>query len=101
MAEFTPGPWLVDDGEGLPCIYSEEHGPIAQMSCDSDTDVTSEHAEANAFLVAAAPDLLTALEATICHSCDNRIGWDGDRRLCASCPPARAAITRAKRGVPA
>lgn len=68
-AQHTPGPWLFSHREGADGMYrtevfSAEHGGIA--TCDwtpkhCGNGVTATYREANARLVAAAPDLLEAL----------------------------------------
>jgi hypothetical protein len=79
-AQHTPGPWFTDsDGDGKPfAIVTSTHdsaGPDDDVcevyggNCDDDAT-----REANARLIAAAPDLLAALEAAhrslvTCNSC--------------------------------
>lgn len=70
-AEHTPGPWLTkhragSDGMYRTEVYSAEHGGIA--TCDwtpkhCGNGVTESYREANARLIACAPDLLAALTA--------------------------------------
>lgn len=67
-SKHTPGPWLVEYplGPEILCIVANADAPayewthIAQLSteCDDDTDPTPEQAQANARLLASAPDLL-------------------------------------------
>ncbi len=75
MAEskFTPGPWSIvpyGDGSSL-VIHSDEDNRVCFMATAS-SDRPSSHASirANARLIAAAPDLLEALQA-ITLSADN------------------------------
>lgn len=68
-AQHTPGPWHYSHREGADGMYrtevfSEQHGGIA--TCDwtpkhYGNGVTATYREANARLIAAAPDLLDAL----------------------------------------
>lgn len=74
-AEYTPGPWqAVSSGPGLPLIRIQASiGPeagggysahcIALMSVSLAVHPTDEHVNANARLIAQAPDLLAALRA--------------------------------------
>ena len=61
---FTPGPWkaaLWDNREGF-AVYSTE-GLITSLQYDHGvTDETRDMCDANALLIAAAPDLYAALE---------------------------------------
>jgi hypothetical protein len=59
-AQHTPGPWNAD-GRAVVGPSSEQEICI----CTSDDDVCEAEARANAILVAAAPDLLEALEGTM------------------------------------
>ena len=73
MNKHTPGPWslgpleLVGDGLHAP-IHAPSHGELAtvvwQMEDDKFDGKPSLACEANARLIAAAPDLLAALELT-------------------------------------
>jgi len=70
MSTHTPGPWVTKHrkGDGAYChteVYSDLHGGIA--TCDWTPEnlgngVTGTYREANARLIAAAPDLLAALQ---------------------------------------
>lgn len=91
MAEHTPGPWTVGGRRHMPTICAEWHGEdtvIAEMTStyNSEPDDTyEEESKANALVMAAAPDLLSALEAFIdgdtdceCSDCvDEQIGKVG------------------------
>ncbi len=63
MTEHTPGPWIK-----RPDVYSEmicittETKMIAQLPGPDGTDIAEKEQLANAHLIAAAPDLLAALE---------------------------------------
>tara|TARA_R110000824_G_C15209888_1_gene676481 strand:+ start:1056 stop:1364 length:309 start_codon:yes stop_codon:yes gene_type:complete len=75
MSKHTPGPWRVkyeSEPGGAFLIYGPWGGAI-----DPDADyVTQEENEANCRLIAAAPELLAALERTLSnaigHACDAR-----------------------------
>jgi len=62
QAEFTPGPWHVVDRVN---VQSGPIGFLAYVSTAGARGRTIEEAEANAQLIAAAPDLLAACEALI------------------------------------
>jgi len=81
MSKHTPGPWRVI-GLGSAIYQVEEHTETASFSS------FSEHSEANARLIAAAPDLLLALAQMM----------DG-YKLPSVRKQARAAIAKATGGV--
>jgi hypothetical protein len=57
---YTPGPWEVDKYMGLPTIFDTRgNGTVALASVH---DMAIESADANASLMAAAPELLEACE---------------------------------------
>ena len=58
MSERTPGPWHNDDCEGSISINASDGGAIATAW---DFEFGEDAAEANAKLIAAAPELLEAL----------------------------------------
>lgn len=70
MTKFTPGPWTVwGKGYSPWCVMPHEHSP-AYQDRHSRGIATMENwdpgeAKANAHLIAAAPDLLAALEALL------------------------------------
>lgn len=95
----TPGPWLIDDDSGPDelsvCdesgryeIASSVGGPVRQDSEGGYNDYRE--VEANARLIAAAPDLLAALEKALHDS-----GCDGDLCNWAWHEAARTAIAKA------
>jgi len=55
-ATYTPGPWAMDAGTDGAVVYDPSAGTIAQIPIDLRAN------RANARLIAAAPDLLEALE---------------------------------------
>jgi hypothetical protein len=63
MGKYTPGNWHQDcDGSSLPIIYADNHRIIAHVKDAYD------ETEANANLIAAAPDLLEACESPIFYN---------------------------------
>lgn len=65
--QHTPGPWSLDLVPLVETLYnhvaidSEYHGALAQVVWKMDDDTQSPECEANAHLIAAAPELLEAL----------------------------------------
>lgn len=59
MGKHTPGPWHVNDGKGCRWIETSKDDVIARIYKDS---CSRETFDANASLIAAAPELLAALE---------------------------------------
>jgi len=61
-AGHTPGPWRVEDDPKWPRLFRVLHGPAMELSwCRNAIDISAENAarrEADAALMAAAPDLL-------------------------------------------
>jgi hypothetical protein len=63
MSKHTPGPWSVDDPHQ---IWAESAGEYVAITRVEDWDtIPREQAEANARLIAAAPELLEALKAML------------------------------------
>jgi hypothetical protein len=69
VSGHTPGPWVVNDKVGLPDDYYHEHTIyddagrlVASALSDADTSRDLNRSFSNANLIAAAPDLLAALE---------------------------------------
>lgn len=60
MAEHTPGPWRVSDGDELWVTGPNLNDNVICDLQPRDADCYTEEDEANARLIAAAPDLLTA-----------------------------------------
>ena len=91
----TPGPWFIDGTASDDCLDVYHHnGRICMIYCDSTQNPTAEdlaEAEANARLIAAAPDLLAALSNIILSSDANC----GDS-LANAIEAARNAINKAK-----
>jgi hypothetical protein len=83
MAEtvkHTPGPWHVDPKSPEESFFEDvnvlRHDGLAVAVCVQNGDILPPEPEANARLIAAAPDLLVAL-ADLLHSYS-----EPDRRLC-------------------
>lgn len=100
MKKHSPGPWIAVHNDSFWQIDSEAHREVGN-ACASDFiylgDVedgcTSEFAEGNALLMAAAPELLEALESLLHAYCDpGNEGSDHDEKVKA----ARAAIAKAQ-----
>ena len=72
-AKHTPGPWMVNDAKGRRWIETRGDDAIAQVLKD---DCSRETFDANASLIAAAPDLLEALQGLIDDCGFGRIIFD-------------------------
>jgi hypothetical protein len=68
MKKHTPGPWKVDKVDNAHCYIIAKNGTLLAKVWLEDNDFNN----ANAHLVAAAPDMLEALEAALSY-------WDQDR----------------------
>jgi len=92
MNKFTPGPWEVVDHECYPgiIVVKGPASPITIVTSATDIDPAGHvRRVSDARLIAAAPDLLEALEAIIASECrqpDVGCAWT----------KARAAIARAR-----
>ena len=67
MSGHAPGPWFVVERCAMPLAYSvvnqvKTNGNFLETNCICHVSITTKHAEADARLIAAAPDLLAALE---------------------------------------
>lgn len=90
MSQHTPGPWEIDQAirHGF-TVYSEQSGFIVGYM-DEEGRYGAVESEANARLIAAAPDLLEALETIVATERD-RHGYHP-----AWTDQARAAIAKAR-----
>ena len=97
MIKHTKGPWEMDAGLNI-------HGPDNRLvancggrSQNFDTEKCEAENKANAHLIAAAPELLEALEMMVRqfgpHPREDTEGWREEYEACDS---ARAAIAKAK-----
>lgn len=81
----TPGPWKIINDRGLQIVSSDLKTVIARVAahkkderrCHSTTNTDHFTREANARLIAAAPDLLAALESVMADIREY-LNWDGD-----------------------
>ena len=90
--KHTPGPWVIHGN--FTEIHPHDDPDGNQVIADVDPDCEMSNREANARLIAAAPDLLEALEAMVTT-------WEGPRELAAirfaqNVIAARAAIAKAR-----
>ena len=90
MSKHTAGPWFAirNDHYWEVNIEDRRYAPSVANTCDTEVREGSDISEANARLIAAAPELLEALEAIIGLS--DAVLPHGTRRQ------ARAAIAKAK-----
>lgn len=90
-AQYTPGPWTTDgSARGGDLDIIAPSGRVALIDCESRRDFQSEAVlESSARLIAAAPELLAALEACL-HRLDAH-----DDQSAPECLAARAAIAKA------
>lgn len=89
MGEHTPGPWTVTKAE-VGYNFREVVAPGFGVVCE--VGDWSAHNEANARLIAAAPDLLAALKAAVAELDEKTYGED----LCFDHDQMRAAIAKAE-----
>jgi hypothetical protein len=99
MTTHTPGPWVAVDGD----IFTEHrHKPIVASTFEDGepmgTGITRDAAFANAALIAAAPDLLAALEELLWAAARTSLETDGD--YSDAFAAARAAIAKAQGTTP-
>lgn len=98
MSKHTQGPWVADLGEAYRVRAQRDGGQVAiMMNLKGPHGMggrrDGDEVAANARLIAAAPDLLAALEAILPDAIANHIGGpDTQARIDA----ARAAIAKAK-----
>lgn len=86
--KYTPGPWEVDG----PRIYSTTKTLVATVGLFRSLETAS----ANARLIAAAPDLLAALESLLEWAADVHDPMKQSRINYSGMDAARAAIAKAK-----
>ena len=92
MSKHTPGPWEIEEHyhSGYRWISGPEHSQFAQVVWCMEDEDRSPECEANAHLIAAAPELLEALEMMLEMS---EMGGFGKA---AAEDVARAAIAKVK-----
>ena len=97
MSKHTAGPWWIDTAEDVDLpnhvgISADEHGLLAQVVWRMEDDERTPQCEANARLIAAAPDLLEVLEWFMPFIESEQ----DDERQAPWVEKARATITKAK-----
>lgn len=91
MSAHTPGPWLV--ASGTTTVYALNEGFNRFTACVQGVHILSSELEANARLIAAAPDLYEALKAIVeLDDGDKPDLWHFEKEF----EQARAAIAKAK-----
>jgi len=96
MNEHTPGPWTHEGQGDITGIEDNGFGRGPVDVCSVYLRTVEGRHEANARLIAAAPDLLEALEAWISYHDDEEDGVDSMLRYAKAIDMTRAAIARAK-----
>ena len=93
MTEHTPGPWEIEEHYhfGYRWISGPEHSQLAQVVWCMEYEDRSPSCEANAHLIAAAPELLDAL----CYLLEASSGQGPHEQWLAAMDQARAAIEKA------
>lgn len=89
----TPGPWEVGPMNGKPSvIYADDYdAPVIAQMAEWIPDAAKQQ-EANARLIAAAPELLEALQMAVeCNVFDYHGGDAAQGRICDKCKAADAA----------
>jgi hypothetical protein len=89
MSAYTPGPWIIDEPHQVWAESAREYVATTQIE-DWET-IPREQAEANAKLIAAAPDLVLALQHIASNAAESP---EWIRRV------AREAIAKATGGAP-
>lgn len=103
-AQHTPGPWQDDnDREYTVRRVIRRNGVIVATISEPTAGLSVDEVEANAWLIAAAPEMLEALTRIAAGRCGNNAVYNSDcptegelpERWCFSCI-ARAAIAKAE-----
>ncbi len=93
--KWTSGPWVsqgwVPTWAYIP-VRDAHHNVIASMYPDAAHNYTRDEVEANAHLIAAAPDLYAALQLLL----DDVADYPAWERPCRAVDVARAALSRAR-----
>jgi hypothetical protein len=101
MNERTPGPWVVEqDEDDAPHVLVVDEQGVTVARCYQQAYDTWQ-AKDNAHLIAAAPDLLAALESLFDHCAMVHKHWgegDNAKQADAAQAAARAAIAKVKGG---
>lgn len=96
IAQHTPGPWIYDPKSGM-IGYDEADCLSPVIKAHEPYALTSDEELANYQLIAAAPDMLAALESLTSLTIWRARGSEFDRRRLAA---AQEAIAKAKGGAP-
>lgn len=101
QTKHTPGPWHI----GVRTYHAgrDVYGPKGEpVAVADDAITTTPEAEANARLIAAAPELLAALDKLLSATVDRALaeGYEMDGVECAARGFALAAIAKATGGQP-
>lgn len=97
MSNHTPGPWYSDEFEGITIFHDvkDRRFPICKLEPISDGE-----AEANARLIAAAPEILEALKFSLAewyqYDSANKRGGPMERARRQAIKMAEAAIAKAE-----
>ncbi len=67
MSAHTPGPWIAEGAEIVALVDPEHTATYYAPVCTIDDEWSTGIVEANARLIAAAPDLLAALQNMVAH----------------------------------
>ena len=68
MTEFTKGEWAIDSGYRTMFLMTSDNGHICEVDCLTDNDgnaMPTEEQQANAHLLASAPDMYKLLESCV------------------------------------
>ena len=94
MSNHTPGPWVVvDDHPDKACYYIQEKNHLDEIATIYRYERNPCNTLADARLIAAAPELLEALEQVVSFVDAGQGTWTVEEQQ-----KARAAIARAKEG---
>lgn len=94
--QFTPGPWSIRVAKGTVTLEANDGAEIARNLATYNGQPLSENKEANARLIAAAPDMLEALEEIL--GAFHGYG-DASDELWMAIEKADRAVDKALRGV--
>lgn len=94
----TPGPWHVNTLEVVPYSIHAHRGVVAEVSRGTMNEVRADEIEANVRLIAAAPELLAALEWLL-KSPDLNLD-ELDRQTIGAIETANHALAKARGGKP-
>ena len=100
MTKYTPGPWVVAEyaGDVTMIEHHESTGYGFRQTLIARVLPVSEDAEGNAALLAAAPDMLAALEALWVQALQSDVNEARNEWGREALELARAAIAKAKGG---